>query len=142
MLFIASDHAGFVLKEKLKKYLVKIKIDFTDLGTNSGISVDYPDLAKLLCNEVLCLPNSSGVLICGTGIGMCITANRFKGIRAVLPFNVATARLSRSHNNANVLCLGGRVISYFKALRFLKTFLKTPFLNEERHINRIEKIDN
>ena len=142
MLFIASDHAGFILKEKLKRHLLKSKIEFTDLGTNSSISVDYPDYAKILCNEVINLPNSKGILICGTGIGMCITANRFKGIRAVLPFNIATAKLSRSHNNANVLCLGGRLISYFKALLLLKTFLNTSFLNEERHITRIEKIDN
>ncbi|MBN2126885.1 MAG: ribose 5-phosphate isomerase B [Candidatus Diapherotrites archaeon] len=139
--FIASDHGGFELKEFLQKKLVKKGFTLIDLGTHSNESVDYPDYAKKIAGKILKEKNSIGILICGTGIGMSISANRFKGIRAALCWNSKTAKLARNHNNANVLCLGARVLKKRDALRIANVFLKENPSKEERHKRRVKKID-
>ena len=133
--YIASDHAGF----KLKSQLLKIFTKMADLGTKSNESVDYPDFAHKLTKEVLKNKDNLGILICGTGVGMSIAANRKKGIRAGLVNNTKTARLIRKHNDANVLVLPGRFISINEAKKCVQAFLLTEF-ESGRHKKRINKI--
>lgn len=135
---IGSDHAGFELKEELKKYLC-IEHDTIDVGTNSTESTDYPDFAKKVCELILKKEVDLGILICGTGIGMSITANKFKGIYAALCYDKNSASLSRRHNNANVLCIGGRTTKKEDAIEIVKTFLEESF-EGERHERRFKKI--
>lgn len=139
-IYIASDHGGFYLKEHLKKYLIEEKYDVKDLGTSNENSVDYPDFARKLCDKVK-RGRSRGILICGTGIGMSIAANKVKGIRAAVCFNEYTARMSRIDNNANVICFGGRVIGPGLAVSVLGTWLKTKFTRAKRHLRRVSKIN-
>ena len=134
-IYIASDHAGFKLKEKLIKIFPKIN----DLGTKSEDSVDYPDFAHKLTKEVLKNKKSVGILICGTGVGMSIAANRKKGIRAGLATNSKIARLIRCHNDANVLVLPGRFINTSEAKKSVQAFISTKF-ESGRHKKRINKI--
>ena len=134
-LYIASDHAGFALKSKLCDRFVSL----VDLGTNSEESVDYPDFAHKLTNEVLKDAGNLGILICGTGVGMSMAANRVKGIRAGLVTNNEIARLIRQHNNANVLVLPGRFMDEEEAIKSVKTFIETEF-EAGRHQARIDKI--
>ena len=134
-IFIASDHAGYEMKTKLKDNFSS----FIDLGTNSIDSVDYPDFANKLTNEVLNNDNSIGILICGTGVGMSIAANRSKGIRAGLVNSVEVARLIRQHNDANVLVIPGRFMEVEEAINCVKMFIETQF-EAGRHKQRIEKI--
>lgn len=142
MIYLGSDHAGYALKLKIKDYLERHQIECVDLGAESFQAGDnYPDYAKRVCGEVLSVPNSKGILICGTGAGMCVAANRYKGIRAVCPFNVRTAGLARKDEDANVLCLGGRVMCPFKAKLMVKKFLNTGF-EGGRHLVRIQMLDN
>ena len=136
---LASDHAGFKLKENIKFYLRKKMNKVIDLGTNSTDSVDYPDYAHLLSKKMKKNNNQFGILICGTGIGMDITANRHKNIRAALCYNVKSAKLSREHNNANVITLGARLTKKKVALKCVSTFIKTKF-SGGRHLRRIRKI--
>ena len=138
-ILIASDHAGFVLKNKLMNYFKK-KFEFTDFGTNSEESVDYPDYAHKLSKRV---SNSEdfGVLICGSGIGMSMVANRYKKVRAALCLNEKMAELSREHNNANVLVLGSRLISYEEAIKCLIMFFNTEF-EGGRHQARLGKLNH
>jgi len=141
-ILIASDHAGFELKEKfLKSSNLFPEVEFLDLGPKDGTSVDYPDFAKKLSLELLKGRANEGVLICGSGQGMAIQANRFKGIRAALCWNAAVAKLSREHNNSNVLCLASRVVDEKTNIEILKTWLDTQFLGG-RHLARVEKIDS
>ena len=133
--YIASDHAGFKLKSKLLKIFSKM----ADLGTNSNESVDYPDFAHKLTRQVLKNKDNFGILICGTGVGMSIAANRKKGIRAGLVNNTKTARLIRKHNDANVLVLPGRFINRNEAKKCVQAFLATEF-ESGRHKKRISKI--
>ena len=135
---IGSDHAGFKLKESIKNYLTGAGYDVKDFGTNSEESVDYPDYAKLVSKDVV-KNNSRGILVCGTGIGMSIAANKIKGIRAAVCRNEYDAEMSRRHNDANVLALGSRITPKAKAKRIVDVFLKTPF-EEGRHVQRIKKI--
>lgn len=139
-LLIASDHAGFELKEKLKAHLSSLGVAFQDLGTQSSESVDYPDYARKVAEAIARGDAERGVLVCGSGQGMAMTANRFRGVRAALPFDELTARLSREHNDANVLALGGRVLPADAALRILDVWLETPFAGG-RHAGRVRKID-
>ena len=132
---IASDHAGFALKSKLCDRFESL----VDLGTNSEESVDYPDFAHKLTNEVLKDAGNLGILICGTGVGMSMAANRVKGIRAGLVSNNEIARLIRQHNNANVLVLPGRFMDEEEAIKSVKTFIETEF-EAGRHQARIDKI--
>ena len=134
-LYIASDHAGFALKSKLCGFFKSL----VDLGTNSEDSVDYPDFAHKLTNEVLKDNSNLGILICGTGVGMSMAANRVKGIRAGLVSNNQVARLIRQHNNANVLVLPGRFMDEEEAIKSVKTFIETEF-EAGRHQARIDKI--
>jgi ribose 5-phosphate isomerase B len=134
-IFIASDHAGYEMKTKLNEYFNS----FIDLGTNSIDSVDYPDFAHKLTSEVLKNVGSLGILICGTGVGMSIAANRSKGIRAGLVNNVEVARLVRQHNDANVLVIPGRFMENEEAKKCVQTFIDTEF-EAGRHKKRVEKI--
>jgi ribose 5-phosphate isomerase B len=137
---IASDHGGFDLKEQLRCALADQEIDLADLGVHAADSVDYPDLADALCAEVLSGRAEAGILVCGTGVGMSIAANRRSGIRAALCADPFTARMSREHNDANVLCLGGRVTGPGLALEIALAFLNGSFTGG-RHARRLAKID-
>jgi ribose 5-phosphate isomerase B len=134
-IFIASDHAGYEMKLKLNKHFSQL----IDLGTNSYESVDYPDLAHKLTTEILNNKESLGILICGTGVGMSIAANRKTGIRAGLVNNAEIARLIRQHNNANVLVIPGRFMEKQEAINCVDTFISTKF-EAGRHKKRIDKI--
>ncbi len=136
---IGSDHAGYYMKEHLKKFLKDNGYEVDDCGTFSTTSVDYPDYAKEVCTKIQNGTVNKGVLICGTGIGMSITANKFKGIRAALSLNPFMAELSRKHNNSNVLVLAGRLMGYELADATLDAWLKTDF-EGGRHQNRLDKI--
>ena len=138
-LYIASDHAGFTLKEFVKKKLSK-KIEFNDQGPhNDEVSVNYPDFAHKLCKKVSKNSSNMGILICGSGMGMAMAANRHKKIRAALCYSVENTKLSRLHNNANVITLGARLISKNTAMKCINTFLKTKF-EGGRHLKRVKKI--
>ena len=138
-IIIASDHAGFLMKEKIKIFLNKSKIKSLDLGTFSEERVDYPDYARKLALSVK-KKSSFGILICGSGIGVSIAANRFKKVRAAVCYNQISASLARKHNNANVLCLGARLISLKNVQKIVYTFISTKF-EGGRHINRVNKLD-
>jgi len=134
-IFIASDHAGYEMKTELNDHFSS----FIDLGTNSFDSVDYPDFAHKLTTEILKNEGSFGILICGTGVGMSIAANRLEGIRAGLVSSVEVTRLIRQHNDANVLVIPGRFMEVEEAINCVKTFIETQF-EAGRHKQRIEKI--
>ncbi|WP_395001817.1 ribose 5-phosphate isomerase B [uncultured Helicobacter sp.] len=137
--FIASDHAGFGLKEFVKKVLTERGLEVCDLGVDSQERVDYPDFAQKLCERVLATPKSKGVLICGSGIGMSIAANRFSGIRAALCTDSYLAKMARLHNDANVLCMGERVIGQGEAEEMVAQFFSVEF-EGGRHIERVRKL--
>ena len=136
---LGSDHAGFELKEDLRAYLAELEIEALDLGTYSEDSTDYPDVAAKVAEKVARGEVERGLLICGTGIGMSIVANRFAGVRAALCHDLCTARVSREHNDANVLALGGRLIGKGLAREILKVWLESEFQGG-RHERRIRKI--
>ena len=136
---LAADHAGFNLKEEIKKFLIKKRKEVLDLGTKNAKSVDYPDYAHLLSKKMKNNKNQIGVLICGSGIGMAMAANRHKNIRAALCYDTKSAKLSRLHNNANVMTIGSRLIKKKVALKCVSAFLKTDF-DGGRHIRRVKKI--
>ncbi|MFL2887264.1 MAG: ribose 5-phosphate isomerase B [Candidatus Pelagibacter sp.] len=137
-IFIASDHAGYNLKQDIKlKFSNTLKI--TDLGPRTNNSVDYPDFAKKLSKKVSSVKGSFGILICGSGMGMAITANKTKNIRAALCYSVKNTKLSRLHNNANIITLGERLINKNKAFNLIKVFLRTKF-EGGRHLRRLNKI--
>ena len=135
-IFIASDHAGFDLK---KQIINSMKDNFIDLGADNENSVDYPDYAKKLVSKIKSTENSKGILICGSGIGMSIAANRDKNIRAGLAFTSEIAKLMREHNDANVLVLPGRFMNIHDAIKCVENFLTTSF-KSGRHQNRINKL--
>jgi len=137
-IILAADHAGFELKEKLKKFLQSNSILFEDLSPKFVEDDDYPDVAFIAAQRVAKF-KELGVLVCGSGIGMCMAANKVKGIRAALAYDESSARLSRQHNDANVLCIGGRTTDEKTAVIILKTWLTTRFL-EGRHARRVDKI--
>ncbi|NBV82893.1 ribose 5-phosphate isomerase B [bacterium] len=139
ILFIASDHGGLGLKEAIVQRLSG-HIKFVNLGTQTDQSVDYPDFADILCNKVLATDNGRGILICGTGIGISIRANRHPGIRAALVASEFMAEMAKAHNNANVLCLGGRTTDEDSATRYIERWLKTEF-EGGRHQRRVEQLD-
>jgi len=138
-IFIASDHAGFGLKETIKEYLSKKKLAFKDLGPDNDKSVDYPIYAHNVAKKVKVNKSNVGILICGSGTGMNITANKHKNVRAAQCFNLKSTKLSRLHNDANIITLGSRIISKKNALNFVGVFLKTKF-EGGRHSKRIRKI--
>jgi len=136
---LASDHAGFILKEEIKKFLIKKRKKVLDLGPKNTSSVDYPDYAHLLSKKMKKNENQFGILICGSGTGMSMAANKHKNIRAALCYDIKSAKLSRQHNNANVMTLGARLIKKNIAFKCVSTFLKTDF-EAGRHLRRIKKI--
>ena len=137
---IASDHAGFSLKNQLVSYLKEKAYNLIDLGTNdSQNSVDYPLKAQELAHELKKDSNNIGILVCGSGIGMCIAINRFPFARGALVYEVEAAKLARQHNNANVLCLGGRMTDFEKAKQLVDTFLTTSF-EGGRHERRVSQL--
>ena len=138
---VGSDHAGFLLKEQLKEHLKIRGYQVEDMGTDSEQSCDYPDFAKKVAAAVVNKDADLGLLVCGTGIGMSIAANKVKGIRAAVLSDEFSAQATRSHNDANILCLGARVVDEEKAVKLLDIFLDTPFSAEEKHIRRIGKIE-
>ena len=141
MIAIACDHGGFELKQEIMGYLESKGVEYKDFGITKIESVDYPDYAKPVCKSVLDGETTEGILICGTGIGISMAANKVKGIRAALCHDCFSAEATKLHNNANVLCLGGRVVGPGLAIKIVDTFLNTPFSNDERHIRRINKIE-
>lgn len=141
MLAIGSDHGGFELKKALMDVLAKQGVEFKDFGTYSPDSCDYPNIAGEVCRAILSGACDRGVLICGTGIGMSMAANRFSGIRAALCSDCYSAEMTRRHNDANVLVLGGRVIGPGLAEKILEIFLNTPF-EGGRHARRIGMLDS
>lgn len=136
---IGSDHAGFDLKQVLKAYLAELGYEVLDLGTGGPESVDYPDFGKAVAQAVADGRASFGVVVCGTGIGISIAANRNPGVRAALCHDHTTAELSRRHNDANILALGSRIIGVEVAKDCLRTFLTTPF-DAGRHVGRVAKL--
>lgn len=142
-LAIANDHAGVYLKQHLIEYLNAKSINFKDFGVNSGESVDYPIYAKLVCESIISGESNMGLLICGTGIGMSIAANKFPGIRCALVNDHYTSKMAREHNNANVIALGERVIGQGVAVDALDCFLNTNFLDQHaNHSRRVEMINS
>lgn len=137
---IGADHAGFELKELISKIVEDTGHEVIDMGTGSSCSVDYPDYAEAVAQAVSDGKAERGILICGTGIGMSIVANKFKNVRAALCNDLFTAKMSRLHNDANILCMGARVIGKDVAIEIVKIWLDTPF-EAERHLKRVEKIN-
>ncbi len=137
---IGSDHAGFELKSELKERLLKKGVELMDEGTDSKDSVDYPDFALKVCEKIINGKAERGILICATGIGMSIAANKIPGIRAALVLNEMMAERASTHNHANVICLGALFTSPEEGERLIERWLNTPFSSEERHRRRIEKI--
>ena len=138
-IFISSDHAGFKLKETIKMYLERKKYKYFDLGPENDNSVDYPDFAHKVAKKVKLNKNNVGILVCGSGTGMNITANKHKNVRAAQCFNLKSTKLSRLHNDANIITLGSRLISKKNALKFVGVFLNTKF-DGGRHLKRVKKI--
>ena len=138
-IFISSDHAGFKLKETIKIYLSKKKLSFQDMGPLNNDKVDYPDYAHKVAKKVKINKNNVGILICGSGTGMNIAANKHRNIRAAQCFNLKSTKLSRLHNDANIITLGSRLLNKKNALRFVGVFLNTKF-EGGRHSKRIKKI--
>ena len=136
---IASDHAGYNLKEQIKNHLINKYISIFDLGPYQNKSVDYPDYAKKLAKRIKDKKSDIGILICGSGTGMAISANKIKGIRAAVCYNQMSTRLSRQHNNANIITLGSRLTKKSLSLKLVEIFLKTKF-EGGRHLRRVKKI--
>ncbi len=137
---IASDHAGYNLKETIKRFLIKNDVSIIDLGPiESNKSVDYPDFAKKVSRRIKVKKSEAGILVCGSGTGMAMSANKIKGIRAALCYDFKSTRLSREHNNANIMTLGSRLTKKSTALKLVALFLKTTF-EQGRHLRRIRKI--
>ena len=136
---IASDHAGFDLKEIIKNHLIDKDVSIYDIGPYNDQSVDYPDYAKKVARNVCSKRTNIGILVCGSGTGMAMSANKFRKIRAAVCYNSASTRLSRTHNNANILALGSRLTNNKKALKLVNIFLSTKF-EGGRHLRRVKKI--
>lgn len=141
MIGIGCDHGGFELKKEIIKYFEENNIQYKDFGTYDDKSTDYPIYGKKVANAVVSGECEKGILICGTGIGISITANKIKGIRAALCHDVFSAKATRLHNNANILAMGGRVVGPGLAVEIVDAFLNTEFSNDERHIRRINMME-
>ncbi len=141
MLYIAADHGGYPLKEEIKNFLIAEGYEVVDLGAEElDLADDYPDFALKLAEQVAQDEEAGGILICGTGQGMCLAANKVAGIRAVLVHNDFTAKDAADHLNANVICLGGRVTDLETAKKLVKIWLETEFSEDERHMRRLRKV--
>jgi len=139
-IIIGSDHAGYPMKEKVKKFLISRGVEIEDVGTHSDASVDYPDYGRKVASKVSDGTYQRGILICGTGIGMSIVANRFEGVRATLTNDLFSAIMGRRHNDSNILVMGGRIVGDELAIKIVETWLSTPF-EGGRHRLRLQKID-
>lgn len=140
--YVGSDHAGFALKQSVHAHLQKQGYKVVDLGVFAAEPpADYPDIAHEVAEKVRENGGAKGILICGTGVGMCMAANKIEGVRAAVCESVQTVEMSRRHNDANILCLGGRILKPEAALDMVDVFMKTAFENEERHVRRVNKID-
>ena len=137
---IGGDHASTALKDEVKKILAKMNFEVNDVGTFGDEPVDYPDVAEKVCAEVTSGKSERGIVICGTGIGISISANKIRGIRCALCNDVYSAKMSREHNDANVLAMGGRVLGFGPASEIVRAWVTTEFSHGERHANRIRKI--
>lgn len=136
---IGSDHGGHELKKQLAEYFKGINfINITEVGS-TGETCDYPDVAKIVCNEIISGKQTKGILLCGTGIGISIAANKFDGIRCALVYDVYTAKMAKMHNNANIIAIGGRTTNYEIAKEIIDTWLNSDFIGEH-HILRLNKI--
>ena len=142
MIALGCDHGGYELMQEVKKHLEERGLEYKDFGCNGPESLDYPDYGKKVAQAIVDGECEKGILICGTGIGISITANKFKGIRAALCTDCFTAEATRLHNDANILAMGGRVVGPGLALKIVDTFLDTPFSGDERHIRRINMIED
>ena len=140
MIALASDHGGFALKESVKKHLEERNIEYRDFGTYDLNSCDYPDFGAAAAKAVAAGECEKGIVVCTTGIGISIVANKIKGVRCALCSEVSTARLTREHNDANVLAMGGGFVGPVLANEIVDTFLDTPFSNLEKHARRVAKI--
>lgn len=138
---LGSDHAGYKLKEEIKRHLESKKIEVKDYGAHSEESVDYPDYAHPVAEDVAAKKLDRGILVCGSGVGMVVAANKVKGVRAVNAYDEYTARQSREHGDCNVLALAGRKLKKEEALKIVDIWLNTRFSGEERHARRIKKIE-
>ena len=136
---IASDHAGYNLKEIIKNFLINKKVSVFDMGPFSDKSVDYPDYAKKIARRIRLQKSEVGILVCGSGTGMAISANKIRTIRAAVCYNLKSTRLSRQHNNANIIALGSRLTKKKLSLKLVEVFLKTKF-EGGRHLRRVKKI--
>ena len=136
---IASDHAGYRLKEDIKNHLIEKKVSIFDIGPFNENSVDYPDFAKKLAHRIKSKKSDIGILVCGSGTGMAISANKTKTIRAAVCYNIKSTRLSRQHNNANIIALGARLTNKKLSLKLVDVFLRTKF-EGGRHLRRVKKI--
>lgn len=141
MVALGCDHGGYELMQEVKAYLDEKQIAYKDFGCDSTASTDYPIYAKRVAHAILDGECENGILICGTGIGISITANKIKGIRAALCTDCFTAEATRQHNDANILAMGGRVVGAGLAIKIVDTFLHTPFSGDERHLRRIAQIE-
>ena len=142
MIALGCDHGGYELMQEVKKHLEERGLEYKDFGTDSTASCDYPVFARKVAKAIQDGECENGILICGTGIGISIAANKVQGIRAALCTDCFCAEATRQHNDANVLCLGGRVVGPGLALKIVDTFLDTPFSEDERHKRRIHLIEN
>lgn len=138
---IASDHGGIDMKNALVEYFTQHGLNVTDLGTNSTDSVDYPDYADKMAQHILAKESDFGILICGTGVGISIAANRHKGIRAALIYNEFVAQMAKAHNNANIIVFGGRTMNVEDVKKYCEIFINTSF-EGGRHQNRLNKLDD
>ena len=136
---LSSDHAGFKLKESIKKFLIKKKIKVIDLGPKNTDSVDYPDYAKKVARNIITKKSDMGILVCGSGTGMAMSANKFKKIRAAVCYNKASTRLSRQHNKGNIIAVGARLTKRANAIKLVNVFLNTKF-EGGRHLRRVKKV--
>ena len=142
MIALGCDHGGYELKQEIIAYLKEKNLEYKDYGTDSKESCDYPVYAKKVANAIVNGECDRGILICGTGIGISITANKIKGIRAALCHDTFSAQATREHNDANILAMGARVVGPGLALKIVDTFLNTEFSNDERHIRRIKQMED
>jgi ribose 5-phosphate isomerase B len=138
-IILGADHRGYILKENIKK-LLSGSYEITDVGTNSPDPVDYPDIAGELSKKVILSPGARGILLCGSGVGACVAANKFKGIRAAICHDTFTAHQGVEDDDMNVICLGGGVVGESLAMEIINTFLTANFKPEERYIRRLEKV--
>ena len=142
MIALGSDHGGYGLKQEVIQYLKKQNLEYRDYGCDSEVSCDYPVYAKKVAEAIVSGECDKGILICGTGIGISIAANKVKGIRAALCHDTFSAQATREHNDANILAMGARVVGPGLAIKIVDTFLNTEFSNDERHIRRIKQMED